>query len=253
MLHLNVEGAGQYDRVLEDNDRLLESVEKTKTLGEIEFDLPPGRGRKSRHAVQSLRSCRVTLKGVYRKGGRLQDVDVTVILAREENPPEGEKAIEWFLLTNMEVGTFEEVAARIGWYLCRWQIEVFFKVLKSGCKVEKLQLEKLERLEPALAFYMIIAWRVLYLTVLGKTCPDMPCDVVFDTEEWQAVYIVAHKKMPPEQPPSLNEMVRTVATFGGFLNRKGDGEPGAQTVWTGLQRTRDFVMAIEALNSLGAI
>jgi len=144
------------------------------------------------------------------------------------------------------VDTAEQAAEKLQWYLCRWQVEVFFRILKSGCKVEQLQLEKLERLEPALAFYLIIAWRVLSLTMLGRECPEPPCDVVFAEEEWQAVYTVATRKPPPEQPPSLDQMVRMVAGFGGFLNRKGDGFPGPQTIWIGLQRGCDFVLAIEA-------
>jgi hypothetical protein len=242
---------GQHNRLLEDDSYLLEAVKNTKSLGEIEFDLPHGRGRKSRRVVQKLYQKRVTLKGVRRTGGKLQDIEVTVILAREENPPSGEKAVEWFLLTNDKVETFKKVAERISWYLCRWQIEIFFKVLKSGCKIEKLQLETKERLEVALAFYMIIAWQILYLTTLGRTCPDLPCDVVFETKEWQAAYIVANRQPPPEAPPNINEMIRMIATFGGFLNRKGDGEPGVKTLWIGLQRTRDFALAIqmnEALN-----
>ena len=122
----------------------------------------------------------------------------------------------------------------------------YFKVLKSGCGIEKLQLETLERLEPALAFYLIIAWRVLYLTLLGRDCPEMPCNAVFAEEEWRAVYIVAKRQPPPDTPPSLDEMVRLVASFGGFLNRKGDGFPGPQSLWIGLQRTRDFVLAMDA-------
>ena len=108
------------------------------------------------------------------------------------------------------------------------------------------QLEKLGRLEPELAFYMIIAWRVLYLTMLGRECPELPCNVVFADEEWQAVYIVAKRLAPPEKPPSLDTMVRMVAGFGGFLNRKHDGFPGPQTLWIGLQRGRDFAAAIAA-------
>lgn len=134
----------------------------------------------------------------------------------------------------------------MSWYLCRWQIELFFKILKSGCKVEELQLETIERLEPALALYLIIAWRVLYLTMLGRTCPELPCDAVFAEEEWHAVYIVTHRQPPPDTPPSLNEMVRMVASFGGFLNRKGDGFPGAETLWIGLTRCHDFVIAMQA-------
>ncbi len=98
------------------------------------------------------------------------------------------------LLTSLPVETAEQALEKLQWYLCRWQIEVFFKILKSGCRIEKLQLETLERLEPALAFYLIIAWRVLYLTLLGRDCPQMPCNVVFAEEEWRAVYIVTKRQ-----------------------------------------------------------
>ena len=134
---------------------------------------------------------------------------------------------------------------------CRWQIEVFFKILKRGCRIEKRQLEQRERLEPALALYMIIAWRVLFLSRLGRDCPDLPCDLVFDTMEWQAVYIVTERKPPPHTPPSLDCMVRMVAGLGGFLNRTSDGFPGPQTVWIGLQRAADFVLALDAQHEIG--
>ena len=98
---------------------------------------------------------------------------------------------------------------------------------------------------------MIIAWRVLYLTMLGRDCPQMPCDAVFADEEWKAVYLVTQRKPPPEQPPSLDTMVRMIATLGGFLNRKRDGFPGPKTLWIGLQRVPDFVLALEAQRSIG--
>ena len=118
-------------------------------------------------------------------------------------------------------------------------------MLKNGCKIEKLQLAHVDRLKPAIALYMIIAWRVLYMTMLGRTCPDLSCDMVFETEEWQAAYIVTKRSNPPEQPPCLAEIVKMVATFGGYLNRNGDGEPGPKALWIGLQRVRDFALGIK--------
>lgn len=108
------------------------------------------------------------------------------------------------------------------------------------------------RLEPAIVFYLIIAWRVLFLTRLGRDCPEMPCDTVFDEAEWKAVYLVTQRQAPPAEPSSLDTMVRLVATLGGFLNRKGDGFPGPQTLWIGLQRAADFVLALEAQRSVDA-
>jgi hypothetical protein len=170
---------------------------------------------------------------------QLEDTRLTYIADREGD------------IYDLFVEAPEQAIEKLSWYLCRWQIEVYFKVLKSGCRVEQLQLEKRERLEPALAFYMIIAWRVLFLTMLGRDCPEMPCNTVFANEEWKAVYLVTQRKSPPEQPPSLDTMVRMVATLGGFLNRKSDGFPGPKTLWIGLQRVPDFVLALEAQRSIG--
>ena len=116
----------------------------------------------------------------------------------------------------------------LSWYLCRWQIEIYFKVLKSGCRVEELQLEQRERLEPALALYMIIAWRVLYLTKLGRDCPEMPCDAVFAEEEWRAVYLVTQRQPPPEQPPTLDTMVRMLAYPRRLPQPQGRRLPGTE-------------------------
>jgi hypothetical protein len=194
---------------------------------------------------------RVTLKAPARPDRTLPEVTVTALLATEPRPPADEAPLHWLLLTNLPVETPEQAIEKLSWYLCRWQIEVYFKVLKSGCRIEELQLETRARLESALAFYMIIAWRVLYLTMLGRDCPEMPCDAVFAEEEWKAVYLVTQRKPPPEAPPSLDTMVRMIATLGGFLNRKGDGFPGPKTLWIGLQRIPDFVLALEAARSVG--
>ena len=238
----------QHDRKTEEGEKIRALLSKAPRLGEIEFHLPKGRGhRKARPVTQTLRAISVPLSPTE-KG--LAPVTVTAILAQEEHPPKGEAPIQWILLTNLAVHTLEQAKEKLDWYLCRWQIEVFFKVLKSGCKVEELQLEHVDRIENALAFYQIIAWRVLYLTMLGRQCPELPCNLVFEDDEWQAVYIVTTKQPPPETPPSIDEIIRMVASYGGFLNRKGDGFPGPQTIWIGLQRCRDFVLGIEAQKAI---
>jgi len=155
------------------------------------------------------------------------------------------------LLTNLPVETPEEALEKLSWYLCRWQLEVYFRGLMRGCRIEQLQLETRERLQPALDFYMIMAWRVLYLTMLGRDCPEMPCNTVLADEEWKAVYLVTQRQPRPEQPPLLDTVVRMVASLGGFLNRKNDGFPGLKTLWIGPQRVPDFVLALEAQRSIG--
>jgi len=239
------------DRRLVDGRTLRQALDAAPVLTEISFERPAAKGRPARTVHQQLKAVRVTLKPPARPDRTLAEVTVTALLATEPNPPAGEDPLDWLLLTNLPVDTPEQAREKLAWYLCRWQVEVYFKVLKSGCRVEQLQLEKRERLEPALAFYMIIAWRVLYLTMLGRECPEMPCDTVFADEEWQAVYLVTQRKPPPDTPPSLDTMVRMVASLGGFLNRKSDGFPGPKTLWIGLQRIPDFVLALDAQRSIG--
>jgi hypothetical protein len=103
---------------------------------------------------------------------------------------------------------------------------------------------------PCLALYMIIAWRVLFTLMLGRTCPEIDCEVVFEPQEWQAAYIVVKRSPPPEKPPPLGEIVRLIARLVGYLGRKHDGPPGSKVMWIGLQRLRDFVIALEAREAL---
>ena len=246
----------QHDRVLgKDADGHAETLRQrlatAPVLTETRFKQPGGNGRSARTVHQQIKAVRLRLPAPKRPDRTLAEVEITAILATEPEPPPGEEPVDWLLLTNLPVTTPEQALEKLQWYLCRWQIEIFFRILKSGCRIEELQLQTLERLLPALAIYMIIAWRVLMLTTLGRDCPEMPCDVVFDRAEWQAVYLVTQRQPPPETPPSLDQMVRMVAGLGGFLNRKHDGFPGPQTIWIGLQRAADFVLALEASRAVG--
>jgi hypothetical protein len=134
-------------------------------LTEIAFDRPASNGRGARTVHQHIKVVRVSLKAPSRPDRTLPDIAVTALLATEPHPPAGEDPLDWLLLTNLTDDIPEQAVEKLSWYLCRWPIEVCFKVLKSGCRIEELQLEKRERLEPALAFYMIIARRVLCLTM----------------------------------------------------------------------------------------
>jgi hypothetical protein len=221
-------------------DKLWARLGASEPLGEIEFTRPAAPGRPSRQVQQLLYLQRVTLPA--QKGA--PSVAVTALLAREKHPPVGEKAIEWRLLTNRFAVTLEDAVELIAWYRCRWLVEIFFRILKSGCRVEALQLATRERLERALVIYLMIAWRILQVVTWGQDYPDLPCEVLFDPEEWQAAWIVAKRGPPPGTPPPLGEMVRLIARFGGFLGRKSDGHPGPKALWIGLQRVREWAIGI---------
>ena len=198
--------------------------------------------RRTRQAVVEVRAAAaVVLRPPQRPGARLAAVTVNVVLVREVRPPRGEAPVEWLLLTNLPVDTAADASRVIESYCVRWMIEVFFRVLKTGCRVEQRRFERLDRFEACLAVYLIVAWRTLYVCRLGRGCPELNCEAVFDPAEWKAAWTIARRSAPPPQPPTLGEVVALVAELGGYIRRK-NSPPGPQTVWIGLQRVHDFAL-----------
>lgn len=197
--------------------------------------------RKSRTAQVTVRAGRVTLKPPADSDGSLSSVQINVIMVRELNPPADEEPVEWILLTTLPIDTVEEVRQVIQYYCVRWMIEVFFRTLKSGCRVEERRFEHIDRLLPCIAVYLIVAWRTLMLCRLGHSCPDMDCEAVFEPSEWKSVWMVTQRTAPPEEPPKLGILLRLIAQLGGYVNRPNRRDPpGPQTIWLGLQRMRDL-------------
>lgn len=237
--------------------RLREKVASTRILGtmEVEVRARPAQAAKdgkrnqprtARIASMTIQATRVTLRGPQRPGGRLPDVAVNAILVREQNPPHGEEPIEWLLLTSLPITSFKKVCRVIEYYCCRWQIEIYFRILKSGCKVEDRQFEDAARYQPCLAMYMVIAWRVMYVLMLGRECPNMSCAEVFSEAEWKSVYVVVCEESAPEKPPTLQEMIYLIGRLGGHLGRTQDGPPGPKAMWIGMQRMTDLATAWRA-------
>lgn len=199
------------------------------------------KARLSRQAHVEVRSARVTLRPPWRPDSKLPAIDVNVVLVREFDAPGDEQPIEWLLLTSLPVDTAEQARQVIQYYCVRWMIEIFFRVLKSGCRVEDRRFEHLDRLQTCLAVYLIVAWRTLYVCRLGRVFPDINCEAIFEPDEWKSVWSIVHRCNPPLNPPTLGEMTLMVAQLGGYVQRKGS-HPGPQTVWIGLQRTHDFAL-----------
>jgi hypothetical protein len=163
------------------------------------------------------------------------------VWAKETEAPEGVEPLEWMLLTNVPVESFEQALERVHWYKLRWHIESFHKVLKSGCNIELCRLQTAERLEKYVTLLSIVAWRLYWMTHVSRVAPERPCSEILAEHEWKALACKIHNtKSPPAEPPTIREAIRAIAGLGGFLGRKGDGEPGITTFWRGWQRLIDI-------------
>ena len=171
----------------------------------------------------------------------LPPLRLQVILAEEEDAPADSRPLRWLLVTSLPIASLEDALCTIRRYSYRWLIERYHFILKRGCRLEHLQLENVGRRQRALATYLIVAWRLLWLTYAARRQPDQPCSVVFETHEWQALYGTLHRTAkPPETPPTLRQAVHWMARLGGFLDRRSDGEPGVKTLWLGFRRLSDI-------------
>lgn len=232
--------------IKEKGKKLINEIESNSACGNITVNLPRDiEGKRSpREATLSIKFCPVTIKRTKRviNSKSLSDLKLYIVLAQETNPPEGVKPIYWLLLTTLPIENLEQAVEKVKWYRQRWRIERYHYVLKSGCKVEELQLESVNSLQNAISLYSVIAWKLLWVKYQSEAEPEVSCDNILEKNEWQALYCVINKvSIPPAQPPTLKEATLMIAKLGGFLGRKCDGNPGVKVIWRGLRRLFDIV------------
>jgi hypothetical protein len=225
----------------EDDRALFEAVAQHPVQAQFTLSLKRRPDRPPREAQVALRFGSVTLKRPKRAASQRASLTLGVVDVIEPNPPPGEEAVHWLLLTSLPVETTANARQITVWYSYRWLIERFHFVLKSGCKLEDRQLREAARLERLLAVFSVVAWHLLWLTYQARQTPDAPCTVALQPVEWHALYAFIHRTHRlPDQPPSLHQVVRWIGQLGGFLGRTGDGEPGVKVLWRGWQRLQDI-------------
>ena len=205
--------------------------------------------RTGRLAACELRFRRVTLPATE----TFPDADpvtVNAVHIRETAPPRGEEPVQWRLLTTLGVGSAEDAAEVVGLYLQRWRVEDFFRVLKSGCRVEFLLFRTAERLRRAIAINAVIAWRIMTMTLLGRQVPDRDPRLMFADGELCFLRDYA-SRYGLKAPERLGDAVRLVAHLGGYRHRKGDPEPGHQVMWHGQTRLASAALGHEIGFSAG--
>ncbi len=239
------------NRPLADTEgHLWDKLSEQNISGIQEIRVPRRGNRPARTARLAVRFAEITLKPPIKKPS-LRELSIWAVLAQEVNAPEDVEPIEWMLLSTCEVTTFAQAVEKLAWYAVRWGIEVYHRTLKSGCKIEERQLGHADRIEACLAIDLVVAWRIFHLTKLGRETPDVPCTVFFEEAEWKALTAYINQNpAPPDRTPTLREAVHMVASLGGFLGRKGDGEPGTKSLWLGLQRLDDITNIFKVMTRL---
>jgi hypothetical protein len=190
-------------------------------------------GRKERNAELEIRYMPFMIKSPER--GLLADkepVDLWIVHAVEKNPPEGNKAIEWFILTTLKINNTSDAEECLRYYSKRWQIEEWHRVIKSGCCIEKLAHKTADRLRRAIAINLVIGWRIMLMKQMSRMSPELPAQVLFSDTELVTLGAYAKKKGYPA-PDTVGAAVFIVAKFGGYLGRKNDPPPGNQILWRG--------------------
>jgi len=198
---------------------------------------------KLRDAKVRIKTCKVTLSSSRKAGQTIKEkINLSFIEVSEINPPEGLHSVCWHILTSLEVSNFEQASLIVNYYSLRWRIENYFKILKSGCSVEKCRLNTGTKLKKYISIFSVIAWRLHWLTYVSRVSPEEPCNKVLTEIEWKTLYIKINKmNITPEKIPSSREVLIWLARLGGFMARKSDGEPGMISIWRGWTRLQDMV------------
>jgi len=244
----------QYNRRLEDKERkLFDELKASKVKATIKTVIPRQRWKKAkrkksgqeglpaREAALKLRYQEVTLRPPRSDLRDKGVIKLWAVCAREEKPPEGAKRIEWFLLTTEKIESVEDAARMVEFYTRRWRIEEWHRVLKQGCKVQEYQNETAERLKRAIVIDAVIAWRIQLMTLLGREVPSLPSEVFFDQWELKILEELESRegKRAKKPPFTLGQAIILVARLGGYLARRSDPPPGAESFWKGMIRLFD--------------
>lgn len=231
----------KHARLLIDGSKLFDLRANEESIGSVAFQVARGRGKPTRKVTQQIYIKRVQLKTGYW---------VSLLIAKEHNPPAGSTAVVWRLLSNRQIDNLAQAAELIDWYRKRWQIETLFNIFKTGCKIEERQLGSIEKLERLFLLYLLISYRILLITMLVRVAPKQSCECLFSQDEWRVAYQIRHRKAPPSKSISLEEMVSIVAGFGGYWGRKGDGDVGAKRMWQGLMLMYSYTYSATILSGI---
>jgi Transposase DNA-binding/Transposase Tn5 dimerisation domain len=229
----------RHNRQLSNGSHLWDNIGGQPVAATVSLDIPDKTGKKKLQVEAEVRYHQVEILRPANNKHSYESVILTAIEIKEINSSNKneEDIIHWKLLTTLEVNKVSEALQCVKWYTFRWLIERFHYVLKSGTKIEELQLKDAVSLQKAIAVYSMAAFRVMQLVYQSRHYPDVSCEVVLTKAQWKTLYMLIYANYQiPQQAPSLQQAVMWIGRLGGHLGRKSDGPPGLKTVWQGYQQ-----------------
>jgi hypothetical protein len=229
----------------EGDDTVSTEMQGTPSAGVLQIEVRGDQDEITR-ACLGVRFKRLLVLPPIGKQKRYPPLELTVFHATELNLPSGRKPVVWKPRTDFDVQSFEQAVEKIRWYVMRWKIEVFHKILKSGCRAEDAKLRAADRLANLIAVFSTISWRVMWLTMMARAAPDASPTIALTTSE---ITILDHAVSEPRhrsaKPKTLHFYLTKLARLGGYLARASDPPPGNTVIWLGLRRLADIQLGAE--------
>jgi hypothetical protein len=228
---------------MEGQNYLFDAARRLQPMGQRTVKVLASSGRKARTTKVQVAFAKVTLSPPGKKLGEYasEPLELWVVRVWEPNTPAGEEPLEWILLTNVEVAAFDDAMTRIDWYERRWTVEEYHKGMKTGCGIEGMQFENIERLEPAIAMLSSVATTLLCLRDAARA-PDADKRLAAEVVDAEYVEVLtSHYAARIKGQPTIKVFYMHVARLGGHQNRKCDGFPGWITLWRGWMKLQAMV------------
>lgn len=240
------------NRLAGDGDQTVEEImAEVPVLGVHTIEVKDKKGKPSK-AVLEIRCKTLQIQPPVGKAKRYPPMTVTVIHAQERGTPKDRDKVDWKLITDLSVANLEEAVEKLNWYAMRWKIEVFHKILKSGCRVEDSRLRTAERLVRLVSVFCILSWRIFWMTMINRESAAVPCAAVFTPIEKKLLdRLVPGEGNQKARKGSLQFYINKLARLGGYLNRANDKPPGNIVMWRGLSRLTDIVLGFEMSKDVG--
>jgi hypothetical protein len=219
---------------------IADEMEEVAVKGLHRIDVRDSNGD-SDEAVLEIRYRKIRVLPPIGKQKRYPALTLTVIHAEERGTPRNRKRIDWKLITDLPLGSRADAIEKLEWYALRWKIEVFHKILKSGCKAEESKLRTAQRLANLISVFCILSWRVFWMTMLNRSVPDaQPTLALTATEIALLDRLVSDR--PQARRKTLSHYLTKIAKLGGYLARANDPPPGNTVMWRGLSRLTDIAL-----------